>query len=128
MKFKILSNKLGNFFGLLILTVLLLEIIRVFILDIPQYRYLQLLWHMQHNDIIKIANCQIKLPINWTIKSENKDQYILQADLRNNGTLQVGVLYKNLPSNAEQILAKNCTLGNYMKKEYSVAQDKIKMT
>jgi len=127
MKVQKISNKLGNVFTLLILFIVILEIIRIFILDIPQYRYLQLLWHIQHNDTIKMANCQLELPINWTIKEEIKDQYVLQADLRKNGNLQTAVLYKSLPLNAEKTLAKNCTLENYMNKEYFVKHNKISM-
>jgi hypothetical protein len=127
MKFPKISNKLGNFFALLILFIVIIEIIRIFILDIPQYRYLQLLWHIQHNNTIKIANCQLELPINWTIKEEIKDQYVLQADLRKNGTLQTAILYKSLPLNAERTLAKTCALEDYMNKEYFVKHNKISM-
>ena len=127
MKFSKIFKKIGNFFALLILGIVILEIIRIFILHIPQYRYLQLLWHVQHNDTIKITNCQLKLPINWTIKEAIKDQFVLQADLRKNGSIQRAILYKSLPLNAEKELAKNCALEDYTNKEYFVKHSKINM-
>lgn len=127
MQIKKFSNIIGNILLSVMVLIVIMELIRSFVLNIPQYRYLQLIWHITHKSTILENGYKFKLPINWTIKDKKLNQYVLQADLREDKSLQTAILYKKLSSNADEELFDDCSLKNQVTRQYQITDNKIQM-